>query len=374
MRAGLSLPGWLQRSATQQGLVFILVSLLSLVLMASISLAYVDYELGKQNRKIVDETRELVGQAKPDIDDDPIDDDDILEIMATGFVLSGVLVSMLTIAIVVAMSRASGRRIHRIEQVLTEVAEGNLAARTGEKYKLNDLARIAVAVDEMLSRLQGAVAAMSDISANIAHELKTPITRLQHNLLHLQDEAGRLGEQREGFDQELEQALSDSDRLASIFDALLRISQIESGARRSRFTQTDIAAVMATVADIYTDVADDAGMQLSVSLPQSPLILQGDRELLVQLLANLVENALRYCPGGSKIELSCEALGEEICLSVADNGPGIADAEKERVFERLYRVDKSRADGGLGVGLALVKAIVGLHHGHISLGDNHPGL
>ncbi|MGI2261182.1 sensor histidine kinase [Shewanella sp. GXUN23E] len=369
------LPRWLQSSATQQGLAFILVSLLSLVLMASISLAYVDYELGKQNREIVAETRELVGQTTPKIDDDPIDDDDILAIMASGFVLSGVLVAMLTIAIVVVMSRASGRRIQRIEQVLAEVAEGNLAARTGEQYKFNDLARIAVAVDEMLSRLQGSVAAMSDISVNIAHELKTPITRLQHNLMNLQDEAERAGATHsEAFTQELQQALNDSGRLASIFDALLRISQIESGARRSRFTQTDLSAVVATVADIYTDVADDAGMQLSVSKPATPLMLQGDRELLIQLLANLVENALRYCPQGSRISLSCEARGDGICLQVADNGPGIEDVQKERVFERLYRVDKSRTDGGLGVGLALVKAIVGLHHGQISLHDNHPGL
>ncbi|TKB58327.1 sensor histidine kinase [Ferrimonas aestuarii] len=372
---GVKLPTWLQSTATQQGLMFVLVSMLSLMLMASLSLAYVDYELGQQNKEIVKESKQLARGQNVDIDDDPIEDDDILAALTTGFVLSGLLVTGFTAAIVIAMTRASQRRINRIEQVLAAAAEGELSARTGETHKMNDLARIGVAVDEMLSRLEGSVAAMSDISANIAHELKTPITRLQHNLWNIKDAADALAiEDAQDLQRELEQAQSDSQRLASIFDALLRISQIESGARRSRFSEVDINAIIDTVADIYVDVADDAGMTLSVNKPDSALKIQGDRELLIQQLANLVENALRYCPQGSRIELEAHNQGNHIAITLADNGPGISDADKPRVFERLYRVDKSRTDGGLGLGLSLAKAVAGLHHGSISLYDNHPGL
>ena len=371
------LPLWMKSSATQQGVMFVLVSLFSLVLMASVTILYVDYELGQQNSEIVKESKQRATGDKHDIDEDPIEDDDIIAVLTTGFILAGVLVSLFTIAIVVAMGRLSQQRISRIEQVLNAAADGDLSARTGEKNTYNDLARISVSVDEMLSRLEGSVAAMSDISSNIAHELKTPITRLRHNLLTLRDEADASSTTHsQSFMNELDHALSDSQRLASIFDALLRITQIESGARRSRFTETDLTQIVDTVAEIYVDVAEDAGMQLLVHKAQSPLLIQGDRELLIQQIANLIENALRYCSAGSVIKLSCGADDKAslVWLKVEDNGLGIAEAERERVFERLYRVDKSRTDGGLGLGLSLAKAVAGLHHGTITLQDCEPGL
>ncbi|WP_419835167.1 sensor histidine kinase [Endozoicomonas atrinae] len=374
------LPSWLKSSAIQQGLMFGVVSIISLVLMASVTFLYVDYELGKQSREIVKESRELVKEQNrdfSDIDDDPIEDDEILAVLTSGFILAGILVSIFTAVIVMALSRHSQKRISRIESVLNAAAEGNLSARTGEKHTYNDLARISVSIDEMLSRLEGSIAAMRDISANIAHELKTPITRLRHNLLTLRDEAEQSHtSQSESFFRELDNALEDSQRLTSIFDALLRITQIESGARRSRFTRIDLAQVVDTVAEIYQDVAEDAQMSLHVIKEESPVIIQGDRELLIQQAANLIENALRYCPKGSSITLGCglDKADGVAWLKVEDDGPGIPDEEKERVFERLYRVDKSRTDGGLGLGLSLAKAVAGLHHGSILLGDCMPGL
>ncbi|MDD1784282.1 HAMP domain-containing histidine kinase [Enterovibrio sp. ZSDZ35] len=376
-RGGLikCMPAWMKSSAAQQGLMFGVVLIFSLVLMASVTLVYVDYELGNQNKEIVKESRELVQGQNKKIDDDPIEDDEIMAVLTTGFVLSGLLVSLLTGVIVTALSRHSQKRISRIEYVLNSAADGDLSVRTGERHTYNDLARISVSVDEMLSRLEGSVAAMSDISANIAHELKTPITRLRHNLLTLRDEAESAPEQHsEAFLDELDHALEDSQRLASIFDALLRISQIESGARRSRFTEIDVAKVIDTVAEIYIDVAEDANMTLKVNVADAPLLLQGDRELLIQQVANLIENALRYCPPGSDITLGCGRDNNDVWITVDDNGPGISESEKERVFERLYRVDKSRTDGGLGLGLSLAKAVAGLHHGTITLHDCHPGL
>nr|MDT0250329.1 ATP-binding protein [Endozoicomonas sp.] len=374
------LPTWLKSSAIQQGLMFGAVSLISLFLMASVTFLYVDYELGKQNREIVKESRELVKEQNSDfsdIDDDPIEDDEILAILTSGFILAGILVSILTTVIVMALSRHSQKRISRIESVLNAAAEGNLSARTDEQHTYNDLARISVSIDEMLSRLEGSVTAMRDISANIAHELKTPITRLRHNLLTLRDEADQSAAgQSDAFFRELDNALEDSQRLTSIFDALLRITQIEAGARRSRFTSIDLIQVVDTVAEIYSDVAEDAQMQLLVNKEQSPILMQGDRELLIQQVANLIENSLRYCPPGSKITLSCglDRTQSLAWLKVEDNGPGIPDEDKKRVFERLYRVDKSRTDGGLGLGLSFAKAVAGLHHGTITLNNCRPGL
>lgn len=371
------LPTWMKSTSLQQGIIFGAISLCSLFFMAFVTFLYVEYELDNQNYEIMINTQQIAQGFYYELDDDPIDDDDILAVMTSGFIIAGIMVSFFTAALVIAMNGVSQRQIIRIEQVLNAAAEGDLSARTGERHTFHDLGRVAVSVDEMLSRLEGSVAAMSDISSNIAHELKTPLTRLRHILLTLKEEAYKSPQSHsQVFLEDLDHALDDSQRLATIFDALLRISQIESGARRSRFTETDINHVIDIVAEIYCDVAEDANMRLIVHKSDTPLKIQGDRQLLIQQLANLIENALRYCPAGSDLNLSCGKDDEkdQVWVKLEDNGPGIADDEKVRVFERLYRVDKSRTDGGLGLGLSLAKAIAGLHHGDISLHDCNPGL
>ncbi|WP_211091859.1 sensor histidine kinase [Vibrio agarilyticus] len=372
------LPHWLQSSAAQQGMLMICVTIFSLVLMASITLAYVDYQLDNINAELVKETMELTKKQIHELDDDPVEEDEILAVMGTGFLLAGLMVSGLTGYLILRITRTSQKRIDHIEAVLRSAAQGELDRRIGDTHAHNDLARIGRAIDEMLSRLAGSVAAMSDISANIAHELKTPITRLQHQLLELYALTQDAKTSNDAITQQLENALSESHRLADIFDALLRISQIESGHRRNRFARIDITQIIETIGDIYTDVADDAQMQLTVEQSDSPIWLEGDRELLVQLFANVIENAIKYCPPHSSISLSLQrhhdALGETLSVNIQDNGPGIPDSEKSRVFERLYRIDKSRTEGGLGLGLSLIKAITELHHGQITLADANPGL
>ncbi|OOE93402.1 two-component sensor histidine kinase [Salinivibrio sp. AR647] len=371
------LPAWMKSSATHQGLMFGGVALISLVLMALVTFFYVDHELKEQNYDIVKASLDRAKGLESELDDEPIEDEEILAMLASGFVLAGILVSVFSVVLVTVMTRISQKRIKRIETVLNAVAEGDLSARTNVKYTYNDLARISVSLDDMLSRLEGTVAAMSDISVNIAHELKTPISRLRHNLLALRQDAVSISSTpNNAFFVELDRALEDSQRLASIFDALLRIAQIESGARRSRFVMLDLNNVVDTVSEIYADVAEDAQMSLISEKHFLPLMIQGDRELLIQQVANLIENALRYCPPGSQIHLRCgeNLKTSQAWLEVEDTGLGIADEHKERVFQRLYRVDKSRADGGLGLGLSLAKAIAGLHYGSITLSDANPGL
>ncbi len=383
------LPRWMKSSAAQQGVMFWFISLISFIFVANITLLYVESELDQQNEKIYVETQKIaqkshdVNRNQPvyyygyEIDDDPIDDDEIIDLMTVGFFISAIFQSILSAFVVSMLVRFGNARVKRIERVLSAAAEGDLSARTQVDHTYYDLARVAVSVDEMLSRLQGSISAMSDISSNIAHELKTPITRLRHNLLNIKEEAEKSeGKNTKQFYAELDDALEEAMRLASIFDALLRISQIESGSRRSRFSQVDLNDIIELIGDIYTDVADEAGMRLDMKMAHYSVQIQGDRELIIQQVANLIENTLRYCQSGCAIKMKTgiDIQTQHAWISVEDNGPGISEAERERVFERLYRVDKSRTDGGLGLGLSLAKAVAKLHCGDIILYDCKPGL
>ncbi|MEC6798953.1 HAMP domain-containing sensor histidine kinase [Photobacterium sp. S4TG1] len=372
----LPTPVWLRSSAMQQGLMFIMVSVVSLILMSSLTIAYVDYHLDEVNNNIEHNVEAFMLGTTTEINKEPIDEDDVIDVLATGFILSGILVILCSSAIVIYMTRRNQAKIDRIETVLRAAADGELSARTMMSSQTNDLTRIGSTVDEMLSRLQSVVAAMSDISSNIAHELKTPITRLQYNLQTLSEMADAHGDKLDDdFSEQLQLSLKESNRLANIFDALLRISQIESGNRRQRFETINVVDLVHTIAEIYTDVAEDADMSLVLDAQKEPIFIQGDKELLIQQFANLVENSLRYCPQASQLILSCHTEQDDnVVITMADNGPGIDDQEKQRVFERLYRINKSRNDGGLGIGLTLVKAVTDLHQGEIKLYDCHPGL
>lgn len=371
----LPTPSWLRSSAMQQGLMFIMVSVVSLILMSSLTIAYVDYHLDEVNNNIEHNVEAFMLGTTTEINKEPIDEDDVIDVLATGFILSGILVVLCSSAIVIYMTRRNQAKIDRIETVLRAAADGELSARTMMSSQANDLTRIGSTVDEMLSRLQSVVAAMSDISSNIAHELKTPITRLQYNLQTLSEMADAHGDKLDDdFSEQLQLSLKESNRLANIFDALLRISQIESGNRRQRFETINVVDLVHTIAEIYTDVAEDADMSLVLDAQKEPIFIQGDKELLIQQFANLVENSLRYCPQASQLILSCHTEQDNVVITMADNGPGIDDQEKQRVFERLYRINKSRNDGGLGIGLTLVKAVTDLHQGEIKLYDCHPGL
>ena len=307
-------------------------------------------------------------------------DQEVLEIVMSAFVLNGLLALLLTTLLVIYLANRSHRQIRRIEHVLHYAAQGDLKQRIGPSDKNDDLSHVSAQIDVMLSRMETSVAAMADISANIAHELKTPISRLRHDLTTALDQY----EQGQDNNAALNDAYEESGHITETFDALLRIAQIEGGARRAHFTPLDLKSVIETVMDIYTEVAEDVGMSLEMTLPEpratKPLLINGDKELLIQMLANLIENAIRYCPVGVTIRIDAKQIvnainKRQMQLVVTDNGPGIPVEEQERVFQRLYRLDKSRSDQrGTGLGLSLIKAIIELHDARIELADNEPGL
>jgi signal transduction histidine kinase len=205
----------------------------------------------------------------------------------------------------------------------------------------------------------------------VSHELKTPLNRLKMTI----EEAANRSEKGLAVDDQLAEALAESDQINGTFEALLRISQIEAGARKTRFAPVDLAGVMTSVAEIYAEVAEDSGhhLKLAAMTPQ-PAIISGDRELLTQLFVNLVENAINHCPAGTCIGLSLSWSNGLFVSAVSDSGPGIPHDEREKVFRRLYRLDKSRTTPGSGLGLSLVRAVSELHSGHLEVIDNSPGL
>ncbi|RWO71391.1 MAG: HAMP domain-containing protein [Mesorhizobium sp.] len=263
------------------------------------------------------------------------------------------------------------RRLDGIAATMVDVSHGRLDTRIPLTGKGDDIDIVSSQVNAALDRLSALVEGMKQVSANIAHDLKMPLNRLQMIL----DTASEKNLSGQKVARELAEAHAESLQINETFDALLRIAQIEAGARRARFTDVDLGEVLQTIAEIYADVAEDDGKSLSLAQPpETTDRIHGDRELLTQMFANLVENALRHCPSGTTIKLSAARQGERVVAGVADNGPGIPAEEREKVFQRLYRLDHSRSTPGSGLGLSLVRAIADLHGASITLGDGQPGL
>ncbi|HVA39108.1 MAG TPA: HAMP domain-containing sensor histidine kinase [Candidatus Binataceae bacterium] len=212
--------------------------------------------------------------------------------------------------------------------------------------------------------------AMRQISNDIAHDLRTPLTRLRQRLDLAQRKATTVAELRAS----VEGAIAETDAILATFGALLRIAQIESGAIRAGFAECDLSDLLRTVVEVYQPMADDKRQNLSAAIAPG-LEIFGDRELLAQMLANLLENAIRHCPPGADIRLvadRCDTGGIGVTLS--DTGPGIPPTEYQNVFRRFYRLEPSRTTPGNGLGLSLVAAIAGLHGISVAFADNEPGL
>ncbi|HVI22571.1 MAG TPA: HAMP domain-containing sensor histidine kinase, partial [Myxococcales bacterium] len=256
--------------------------------------------------------------------------------------------------------------IDAINRTTNAIIEGNLSDRVPAQGTGDELDRLAANLNRMLDRIQALMGNVRQVSSDIAHDLRTPLTRLRHRL-----EAARAQSPEQG--PVLDRALEDIDELLAMFSALLRIAQIEAGAHRASFERVDLAEVFRHIADTYAPVADDQGQRL-VSDVAPDLAIRGDRQLLVQMLANLVENALRHTPRGSTITLGLTDTPHGPRGVVADTGPGIPEEAREKVFQPFYRLEASRSTPGSGLGLALVAAIAGMHGIVIELSGNDPGL
>ncbi len=289
---------------------------------------------------------------------------------AQGFALATLFLALIALGGGGLLGMRAQRRLNAIGRTMEKVAAGDLASRVPRDGRKNDIDQLAAQLNQALNHLQATVEGIRQVSVDIAHDLKTPLSRLKIRLLEAQARAIH----GEAVSEELEAALAQVDHLNATFEALLRIARLEGGACEARFECIYLNEITATLHEIYAEVAEDAKMTLETARSTKRSSVHGDRELLIQLGANLIENALRHCPPGTRITLGIEMHGKSPALVVRDNGPGIPTEERERVLRRFYRLDKSRSHPGSGLGLSLVKAIAGFHGARLVLEDAHPGL
>ena len=268
-------------------------------------------------------------------------------------------------------ARRTQRRIDALSETLSAVSRGYIDQRVPLSRAGDDIDRVSKLINETLGDLQRLVENVNQSSSDIAHDLKKPIGRLQYQL----ETVLRNGADAPDYRQAIVKTQSGLAEIVSTFEALLRISQIEAGARKIAFTDLDLKDVMLQVIDIYDAVIEDAGQKFAGDIElQMPSTISGDRELLVQMFANLIENSIRHCPKGTSIRVELRSTGNLSTVTVSDTGPGIPEHERKNVFKRMYRLEKSRTSEGSGLGLSLVAAIAELHSASIKLLDAQPGL
>lgn len=261
------------------------------------------------------------------------------------------------------------RRVDAIARTAEAIIAGDLSRRIERTGAGDDFDRLSATLNAMLDRIGGLMENVRQVSSDIAHDLRTPLSRLRQGLEEAKDRDLTAADYKSA----VERAMGEADALLGTFSALLRIAQIEAGSRRSAFQTVDLSEVMRTVAEAYTVAVEDGGRTLHTDIGDGVQI-QGDRELLTQLFANLVENALHHTPRGTTISLCLARQPNEVVAEVADDGPGVPEQERAKVFQRFYRLERSRTSAGSGLGLSMVAAIADLHHATIELLDNRPGL
>ena len=261
------------------------------------------------------------------------------------------------------------RRVTAITEAGRDIMQGNLSRRIALRGTGDEFDRLSANLNEMLNRIQMLMDGLRQVSNDIAHDLRTPLSRLRQRLEDVRAKTGTVTEYQAAVDR----AIVDTDEILGTFSALLRIAQIEAGTKRAAFTAVDLSGALETIVETYTAVAEDNQRTL-IGRIAAGMTAQGDRRLLIQMIANIVENALSHTPAGTRltVELTGKAAAP-VCV-IGDNGPGIPEAERQKVFRRFYRLDASRATPGSGLGLSLVAAVAELHRIVVEIADNRPGL
>jgi len=267
------------------------------------------------------------------------------------------------------LSRSFLRRVDAITDTCTAIMAGRLGHRIPTVGRNNELERLSDVINAMLDRNQTLMESLRQVSTDIAHDLRTPLTHLRHRLERARNDAVTT----EDYAGAVDAAITDCDQLLAIFTALLRIAQIEAGARRSEFRDVALEELVARVRDIYRPVMDDSRHPLEVRVGRQARV-RGDTHLLTQLISNLLENAIHHTPDGTPVILECGVEDDRPFLAVADRGPGIPQCDRANVLKRFFRREQSRTTPGSGLGLSLVAAIADVHNATLELADNNPGL
>lgn len=258
-------------------------------------------------------------------------------------------------------------RINRISAIAQRIVEtGDLSQRLAIDSRWDDLSNLSHILNGFLEKIENLMSGVREVTNNIAHDLRTPLSSLRNDIESLRGNPVD--------DSKIDSLLADADRILTIFQALLRIANIERGNRSQHLADIEVNKIIKDIAELYEPVAEEKNIKLNVKADGN-LTITGDGDLLFQLFANLTDNAIKFAPGGSTILLSADRnIGGRVIASVEDQGPGIPDHEKENVFKHFYRGDASRSTPGNGLGLSLVRAVAERHRAKITLEDRNPGL
>ena len=259
--------------------------------------------------------------------------------------------------------------INDVAATAAAFSRGDLTRRVRVTGMGDEFDRLAEEINNMLDRVAGLMDGVRQVSNAIAHDLRTPITRARARL----EDASRNARSEADLHAAIERAQHDLDGIVAVFQALLRIAEIEAGARRSAFARVDLGPLLFDLVELYTAAAEENGQVLVHDIP--PILpVFGDRDMLQQAVANLLDNALKFSPSGGTIRLDARTAGRMLEISVADQGPGIPAEDRARATERFFRGESARSTPGSGLGLSLVQAVAVLHGGTLRLEDNEPGL
>jgi signal transduction histidine kinase len=299
----------------------------------------------------------------------------MFDIVADAAKWSALIVIVVGLGGGIFVSRRVLRKVDAMTGTTQRIMAGDLSGRLPVGPSGDELDRLAENLNAMLERIEALMNGLKEVSDNIAHDLKTPLTRLRNRA----EEALARGRNEADYRAALERTIEESDGLIRTFNALLMIARAESGQARGNMDVFDAAEVAAGIHELYEPLAEDADLDLKVETSIAPVY--GNRELISQALANLVENAIKYgkpeagdAPAAAEILIEAHREGDRVLLSVADRGPGIAEADRKHAVQRFVRFEASRTLPGSGLGLSLASAVAKLHGGELRLGDNTPGL
>lgn len=315
--------------------------------------------------RLPENVRILVGR-------DVSDSEELVGVIRRSLILTVALMLALGLVAWLFVSRRVLKRIDSIAETSRRFAAGDLSGRLEVTGNGDEFDRLGESLNAMLTRIERLMLGLKQVSDNIAHDLKTPLTRMRNRVERALVQGSSEPEYREA----LQSTIDEADQLIRTFNALLMIARAEAGSSDAAFTLFDAAEVARDVFELYEPLAEEAGVALRIE-GDGPIELRANRELVSQALANLVDNAVKYADEGSdrpEVAISVSQEAGTVAFRVADNGGGIAEADRSRVTERFVRLEESRSKPGAGLGLSLVSAVAQLHGGALLLTDNEPGL
>jgi signal transduction histidine kinase len=293
--------------------------------------------------------------------------EEIAEIVGRALGLGLLPTVALAVGIGMILSLRALDRLSEVNRRIRRIEAGDLRERLPTRGAGDPFDQLAVGVNRMLGEIEALIHEIADVGDDIAHELRTPLTRVRMRLERGRERAATIEELRTAVDQ----AVAGLDQSLAVITALLRIAEIEHSRRLERFGPVRLAPLLHEIADFYEPIAEDRRVGIQVTAADEPVVL-GDRDLLFEAIANLVDNAVKFTPGGGQVTLALQRREREAVISVRDTGPGIPPGERDLVMKRFYRSDKSRQTEGVGLGLSLVGAVVRLHGFRFEFADG-PG-